>query len=53
MVKGSSWIVRWSGLPELEAAWLSIRPRRPPTLNDVVMALIVLCLSELAAVGAL
>ena len=41
MDKGSSWIARWSGLPGLEAVWLSLRPRRPPTPNDVVVVLIV------------
>ena len=41
MDKGSSWIARWSGLPGLEAACLSIRLHRPPTLNDVVLVLIV------------
>ena len=39
MDKGSSWIARWSGLPG--PVRLSIRPRRPPTLNDVVVVLIV------------
>ena len=41
MDKGSSWIARWSDLPGVEAVWLSIRLRRPPTHNDVAMALIV------------
>ena len=41
MDKGSSWIARGSGLPELEAVWPSFRLRRPPTPDDVVVALIV------------
>ena len=41
MDKSSRWIVWRSGLPGLEAVWLSILPRRPPTLNDVAMVLIV------------
>ena len=31
-----------SGSPGLEAAWLPVLPRHPPTSNDVVMVLIVL-----------
>ena len=35
------WIVRSSGSPGLEAAWLLVLPRRPPTPNDVVTVSIV------------
>ena len=41
MDKGSSLIARWSGLPGLEVVWPSFRLRRPPTPDDVVVALIV------------
>ena len=41
MDKGSSSIALGSGLPGLEAVWLSLRPHRPPTPNDVVVSLIV------------
>ena len=35
------WIVRSSGFPGLDAAWLLVLPRRPPTPNDVVTVSIV------------
>ena len=35
------WIVRWSGSPGLEAAWLLVLLRRPPTSDDVVTVSIV------------
>ena len=37
MDKGSSWIALRPSLPGLEAVWLSLRPRRPPTPDDVEM----------------
>ena len=40
MDKGGSWIARGAGLPGLAAVWPSLRLRRPPTPDDVVVALI-------------
>ena len=38
MDKGGSWIACGSGLPGLAAVWPSLRPHRPPTPDDVVVA---------------
>ena len=40
MDKGGSWIACGSGLPGLAAVWPSLRLHRPPTPDDVVVALV-------------
>ena len=40
MDKGGSWIAHGAGLPGLAAVWPSLRLRRPPTPDDVVVALV-------------
>ena len=40
MDKGGSWIACGSGLPRLAAVWSSLRLRRPPTPDDVVVVLV-------------